>query len=80
MAGHESLSKIHDILIQMDRYHPSYWVQAMSIVRRVHRLPEGHFKLLDSSFPLPLEALEVTLARLSPTDLEIDFGYLTSFS
>ncbi|KAK1220491.1 hypothetical protein PQX77_016741 [Marasmius sp. AFHP31] len=85
-AGHEFLHKIHDGILKTranDRTGSwdidEHWVKAMDIVHRVHRLPEGHFKLLPPSFAPRLSKLKESLSRLSPTSPATNFCYLDSF-
>ncbi|KAK1223606.1 hypothetical protein PQX77_013519 [Marasmius sp. AFHP31] len=85
-TGYELLHKIHDGVLKTKAYNrtgffdvPQEWMEAMDIVRCVHRLPEGHFKPFPDIFPLRLSKLEESLSRLSPTSPPTYFGYLDSF-
>ncbi|KAK1219675.1 hypothetical protein PQX77_017626 [Marasmius sp. AFHP31] len=83
-AGHEFLLKTHntickDIFREVYIEHDYDWMEAMDIVRRVHKLPEDHFQVFLGHFPLSISKLRKTLKSLSPTDTGIDFGYLDSF-
>ncbi|KAL0065150.1 hypothetical protein AAF712_007820 [Marasmius tenuissimus] len=61
------------------------WTEAMDIVRRVHGLPEGHFRVIPGQFSLSVSKFRKTLESLSlsPTatdpETETDFSYLSSF-
>ncbi|KAK1221132.1 hypothetical protein PQX77_016062 [Marasmius sp. AFHP31] len=85
-TGYELLHKIHDDILKTKAYDRTdsfdvhqNWMEATDIVRRVYRLPEGHFKPLPGIFPLRLSKLKESLSRLSPTSPATDFGYLDSF-
>ncbi|KAK1235341.1 hypothetical protein PQX77_001442 [Marasmius sp. AFHP31] len=83
-AGREILLKTHNTICE-DAFRELYieytcdWMEAMDIVRRVHKLPEDHFRVIPGHFPLPITKLRKTLKSLSPTDTGIDFEYLDSF-
>ncbi|KAJ8085374.1 hypothetical protein PM082_011036 [Marasmius tenuissimus] len=85
-AGRAFLSNMHSTILDRaihnhislrDEYN---WMEALDIVRRVHKLPEDYFRVIPGHFSLPLSKLRKTLNSLSPTDPEIDFGYLGSLS
>ncbi|KAK1219674.1 hypothetical protein PQX77_017625 [Marasmius sp. AFHP31] len=86
-ASRDFLSNVHNTIIErafnrksIGLKHHLVWTEAMDIVRRVHKFPEDHFRVIPGHFSLSLIKLKKTLDALSPTDLEIDFGYLDSFS
>ncbi|KAL0065142.1 hypothetical protein AAF712_007812 [Marasmius tenuissimus] len=85
-AGRDFLSHMHRNILERAiynriTYNNQYnWMEAMDIIRRVHELPEDHFRVIPGHFSLPLSKLRKTLNGLSPTDPEIDFGYLGSLS
>ncbi|KAL0062920.1 hypothetical protein AAF712_010241, partial [Marasmius tenuissimus] len=85
-AGRNFLSHMHRTILERAIYNrisnaDEYnWMEAMDIIRRVHKLPENHFSVIPGHFSLPLSKLRKTLNGLSPTDPEIDFGYLGSLS
>ncbi|KAL0063371.1 hypothetical protein AAF712_009766 [Marasmius tenuissimus] len=86
-AGHNFLFCMHSTILDraIYNYTSSFeddlnWMEAMDIIRRVHKLPEDHFRVIPGHFSLPLSKLRKTLNGLSPTDPEIDFGYLDSLS
>ncbi|KAL0065148.1 hypothetical protein AAF712_007818 [Marasmius tenuissimus] len=85
-AGRVFLSNMHRTILERAIYnHISYddqynWMEAMDIIQHVHELPEDHFRVIPGHFSLPLPKLRKTLNGLSPTDPEIDFGYLGSLS
>ncbi|KAK1219673.1 hypothetical protein PQX77_017624 [Marasmius sp. AFHP31] len=56
------------------------WMEAVDILRRVHNLPENHFKPFPGHFSLPVTKLGKTLNSPSPTDPGNDFQYLDEFS
>ncbi|KAK1218346.1 hypothetical protein PQX77_018988 [Marasmius sp. AFHP31] len=88
-AGFEFLYKMHNTILERT-VHDIYniagwegtlnWTEAIDIVRRVHELPEDYFRVIPGNFSLSLSKLRRTLKSLSPTDTEIDFGYLDSFT
>ncbi|KAK1218713.1 hypothetical protein PQX77_018612 [Marasmius sp. AFHP31] len=83
--GLEFLSQMHNIALVRDiKLLESadgnvYWVEAMDIVRRVHHLPEGDFPPIPSPIPPSLPTLRRTLASISSTDSEVDFGYVKKY-
>ncbi|KAL0063375.1 hypothetical protein AAF712_009770, partial [Marasmius tenuissimus] len=85
-AGRDFLSHMHRTILERAIYNHIFydgeynWMEAMYIIRRVHELPEDHFRVIPGHFSLPLSKLRKTLDGLSPTDPEIDFGYLGSLS
>ncbi|KAL0062915.1 hypothetical protein AAF712_010236 [Marasmius tenuissimus] len=79
VAGRECLSNMHRTILERHIY-TADWEEAMDIVRRVHEFPQNHFGVIPGHFSLPLSKLRKTLNGLSPTDPEIDFGYLDSLS
>ncbi|KAL0070037.1 hypothetical protein AAF712_002934 [Marasmius tenuissimus] len=84
-SGVELLRRMHNVLVEENSFEDAarkdvrYWVEAMEIVRRVHGLPEGHFKAIPGFFPLPLSKLEKALNSLSPGDPDSDLAYWLSF-
>ncbi|KAL0056747.1 hypothetical protein AAF712_016644 [Marasmius tenuissimus] len=74
--GAKSLYDIHQAALGLGMVFPR-WMHTMDIVRRVHQLPEDHFKTPPGLFPLPLQQLEKELSYKSRGGTEIDFGYLT---
>ncbi|KAK1235154.1 hypothetical protein PQX77_001631 [Marasmius sp. AFHP31] len=84
-TGRKFLSDVHSTILERAIYRytspkdESGWTEAMDIVRRVHKLPEDHFRVIPGCFSLPPSKLRKTLYSLSPTDTGIDFGYLDSF-
>ncbi|KAK1221985.1 hypothetical protein PQX77_015193 [Marasmius sp. AFHP31] len=87
--GYEFLSKIHSTIFERKLFETlewslgdngMAWTEAVDILRRVHNLPETHFKPIPGHFPLPLTKLRKTLDSLSPTDPGNDFQYLDEFS
>ncbi|KAK1230988.1 hypothetical protein PQX77_005905 [Marasmius sp. AFHP31] len=85
-VGRNFLSNVHSTILDgltnpfVEFKDIDKWIEAMDIVRRVHTLPEDHFRVFPGHFSLPLSKLKKTLDNLPPTDPEIDFGYLDSFS
>ncbi|KAK1221987.1 hypothetical protein PQX77_015195 [Marasmius sp. AFHP31] len=86
--GCEFLSKIHSTIFERNLFKTARWLwdygmdwmEAVDILRRVHNLPETHFKPIPGHFPLPLTKLKKMLKSLSPTDPGNDFQYLDGFS
>ncbi|KAK1218331.1 hypothetical protein PQX77_018973 [Marasmius sp. AFHP31] len=87
--GYEFLSKIHSTIFERKLFETLVWslgdngmawMEAVDILRRVHNLPETHFKPIPGHFPLPLTKLRKTFNSLSPTDPGNDFQYLDEFS
>ncbi|KAK1219169.1 hypothetical protein PQX77_018127 [Marasmius sp. AFHP31] len=87
--GCEFLSKIHSTIFERNHFKTARWLlrddgmewmEAVDILRRVHNLPETHFKPIPGYFPLPLTKLKKTLNSLSPIDLDNDFQYLDKLS
>ncbi|KAK1216326.1 hypothetical protein PQX77_021049 [Marasmius sp. AFHP31] len=85
--GCEFLSKIHSTIFERKLFAKLSlqargldWTEAVDILRRVHNLPETHFKPIPGHFPLPLTKLRKTFNSLSPTDPGNDFQYLDEFS
>ncbi|KAK1220164.1 hypothetical protein PQX77_017085, partial [Marasmius sp. AFHP31] len=77
-SGVKSLYDIHQVALDLGMVFPR-WMHAMDIVRRVHQLPEDHFKTPPGLFPLPLQQLEKELSRQNRRGSEADFGYLIIF-
>ncbi|KAK1219621.1 hypothetical protein PQX77_017668 [Marasmius sp. AFHP31] len=86
--GCEFLSKIHSTILERKLFktlvwsvgdNGMAWTEAVDILRRVHNLPETHFKPIPGHFPLPLTKLRKTFNSLSPTDPGNDFQYLDGF-
>ncbi|KAJ8083526.1 hypothetical protein PM082_009400 [Marasmius tenuissimus] len=86
VAGCDILFNIHNTILEKEiyRYTPGEvalrWMEAMDILRRVHQLPENHFKPIPGHFPLPLSRLEKDLNAPPVIDSEDNFKYLESFS
>ncbi|KAK1216219.1 hypothetical protein PQX77_021157 [Marasmius sp. AFHP31] len=85
-SGREFFSEIHTVILKRKLYKHAgfhevdmHWMEAIDVVRRVHHLPEDYFPAIPGCFPLSLSTVEKTLDDLSPTDSDIDFGYLSSF-
>ncbi|KAK1220493.1 hypothetical protein PQX77_016743 [Marasmius sp. AFHP31] len=84
--GRDTLFNIHNIILEKESYRYTQgevalrWMEAMDILRRVHRLPETHFKPIPGHFPLPLSRLEKDLNSPPVANSEGSFEYLESFS
>ncbi|KAK1228189.1 hypothetical protein PQX77_008783 [Marasmius sp. AFHP31] len=87
--GLDFLSKMHIKVLETQKTSRHYmspeddviWIKAMDIVRRVHSLPEDHFKPLPDYFPMSLPKLEETLGGLLlEAARSQDSEYLASFS
>ncbi|KAK1216218.1 hypothetical protein PQX77_021156 [Marasmius sp. AFHP31] len=86
-AGCDLLSKMHSIMVKRFIYRYTQheddrnWMEAMDIVRRIHRLPQDYFKPIPGYFPLSLSQLQKSLNNLSRAEPSVDrFEYLGSFS
>ncbi|KAL0063625.1 hypothetical protein AAF712_009423 [Marasmius tenuissimus] len=85
-AGRGLLSKMHNIMLERFIYRYTQhednrnWMEAMDIVRRIHRLPRDYFTPIPGYFPVSLSRLQKSLNNLSRTEPSIDhFEYLGSF-
>ncbi|KAK1223631.1 hypothetical protein PQX77_013492 [Marasmius sp. AFHP31] len=81
--GLEFLSLMHRTIIDLGVYQSSqtrddvHWMEAMNIVRRVHRLPEDHFPTIPGWLPFTLfSKLKEAFSSLSSADCHAFYEHL----
>ncbi|KAL0063655.1 hypothetical protein AAF712_009454 [Marasmius tenuissimus] len=83
-AGLEFLSLMHHIIIEQEFYRDYYsakdtlyWMEALNIVRRVHRLPEDYFRTIPGYLPFRLfSKLKEVFSSSSSADCDAFHQYL----